>query len=148
MAGVFWPRQESPAAAGGLVSGKAARPAGAADAAPSTPELAEAPVAEIASTVAAERERMIQHVGEVFTVKDGRTATLVLEQVGELVRVAGQGRHFDGYSLLFKAGSGTPGEDGVYRLSHPALGELEFYLGSVCGPLATARYEAVISRAV
>jgi hypothetical protein len=147
MAGVLWPRQESPAAAGGVVSGKAARPAVAA-ATSSAPELAEAPVAEIASTVAAERERMLQHVGEVFTVKDGPSATLVLEQVGELVRVAGQGRHFDGYSLLFKAGSGAPGEDGVYRLSHPALGELEFYLGSVCGPLAPARYEAVISRAV
>lgn len=86
--------------------------------------------------------------GEVFLVKDGNAANLVLEQVSELVRISGQGRRFEGYSVLFKIESGVLGDDGVFRLGHPALGELELYLGSVCGPVAPSRYEAVISRAV
>ena len=91
---------------------------------------------------------MVQHLGEVFTVKQGGSVKLVLDQVGGLMSQSGQGRRFEGYSLLFKIESGALGDDGVFRLSHPALGELDFYLGSVCGPITPARYEAVISRAV
>ncbi len=88
---------------------------------------------------------MAGHRGEVFTVQNG--GKLVLDQVGELVQMAGDGRRFEGYSMIFKVESGTLPDDGVFRLSHAALGELELYLGSVCGPATPARYEAVISRA-
>lgn len=88
---------------------------------------------------------MAGHCGEVFTVNNG--SKLILDQVGGLVQMAGDGRRFEGYSLLFKIESGTLPADGLFRLSHAALGELELYLGSVCGPAAPARYEAVISRA-
>jgi hypothetical protein len=113
--------------------------------APAQPEISTAPAGVATSSVAAERERMAGHRGEVFTLNNG--SKLVLDQVGELVHMAGDGHRFEGYSLLFKAESGSLPADGVFRLSHAALGDLELYLGSVCGPGAAERYEAVISRA-
>ena len=147
LAGVLWPRNEASVAADKIASPKT--PVSAADRLVEPQASALEPgVAASSSSVASERELMAQHLGEVFTVKQGGSVKLVLDQVGGLMSQSGQGRRFEGYSLLFKIESGALGDDGVFRLSHPALGELDFYLGSVCGPITPARYEAVISRAV
>lgn len=97
-----------------------------------------------------ERSRFVQLQGESFLASSDMVdpLPLVLEEVGELVRMEGSGRKFEGYSLLFKAPSGVLPGDGAYRLVHDATGALELFLCPVGGPVIPARYEAVISRAI
>ena len=125
------------------------------------PSAAKAPAAEDApaapspvvsdSAVSVERERFARHVGEVFRAmaEGSGTTDLVLESVGPLVAMSGdKNRRYEGYSLLFKALSGVVPGDGVCRLSHGSLGDTDFYVGAVGGPVGPPRCEAVISRAV
>jgi hypothetical protein len=145
LAGILWPWKEAAVPQQEEAAGKA-NEVGDASATQTAPDASpEAPAVD--SSVSAERERFASHRGEEFKVAS-ENATLVLDEVGELVRMAGQGRRFEGYSLLFKIQSGALPGDGVFRLSHAALGELEFYLGAVAGPVTPSRCEVVISRVV
>ncbi|MCW1914898.1 hypothetical protein OJ996_15020 [Luteolibacter sp. GHJ8] len=102
------------------------------------------------SSVASERERYAQHVGETFrgSPEGGGKLDLILETVGPLLVMAGGQKRFEGYSLLFKIPKGNLPGDGMVTLSHEALGESGLYFVSVGGPTVQARCEAIISRAV
>jgi hypothetical protein len=147
LASTLWPREQTAESGAQAAAANAPLKVGPAS------EVAEAMPQEAASAdspVSAERERFARHQGEAFQViTDGAAGTtLVLDEVGALVRMAGQGHRFEGYSLLFKIQSGALPGDGLFRIRHDALGELEFYLGSVGGPASPSRCEAVVSRAV
>ncbi len=147
LAGAVWPWKSGTRPEAAALPAPPEPTPGATDAAaPDVDEVSPEP----ASPVAVERERFARHEGDTFRIADDgfSSTTLMLEKVGGLVRMAGDGRQFEGYSLLFQVRAGACPPDGLVRLSHAALGEFEFYLGSVCGPVAPPRCEAVISRAV
>jgi hypothetical protein len=146
LAGMLWPWQDAAVSQPEVVVGKGSKEASGAPSTSEAPQSSQdAPVAP--SSVSAERERFASHLGEQFEVAS-ENATLVLDKVGALVRMDGKDRHFEGYSLIFKTQSGALPSDGLFQLSHPVLGKLELYLGSVAGPVSPSRCEAVISRVV
>jgi hypothetical protein len=146
LAGMLWPWKEAASTRQEVAAGKKAKAVDNAPEESAAPQsFQEAPVAP--SSVSAERERFASHRGEEFKVV-GENATLVLDEVGALVRMDGKDRRFEGYSLLFKIQSGALSGDGLFQLRHPVLGELELYIGSVAGPVSPSRCEAVISRVV
>lgn len=103
-----------------------------------------------AGKVAEERAKFAGIEGERLIASSEATDSLplVLEEVGEVIRMEGNGRAFEGYSLVFKAAEARLPGDGAYLLVHPSIGEVELFLCPVGGPVEPARYEAVISREV
>jgi len=89
------------------------------------------------------REDFEPHIATVFEV-----APVGMDRVPvELVEVKDSGfAALDGFSLLFRGGTGPVFRHDTHRVRHPALGEMELFLGPVhIGRTDAVYYQAIFS---
>ena len=95
--------------------------------------------------------RFAPHVGSRFTLRTALvTARVTLEEAGATAshpadRAGLQGESF---SLIFRGGEGTALEDGIYRVTHPALGTFPLFISAFGLGRKGQAYQAVVDRRV
>jgi hypothetical protein len=104
---------------------------------------AEAPV----QNVFVEHSELVEQQGTEFTVM-GSEVGISLIHVSPLVISEGDGRKFEGFSLLFKGPKENPLEQRIHELHHADLGTLSLFLAPVGRPKVGVEYEAVISQQI
>jgi len=89
------------------------------------------------------REDFEPHIATVFEVAPVGMGRVPVELVE--VREAGSAL-LDGFSLLFRGGTGPVFRHDTHRVRHPALGEMELFLGPVhIGRTDAVYYQAIFS---
>lgn len=107
------------------------------------------------SLAALEVNQFLALIGETFTAQvltgenpDNR-ASFVLSDVTVLEAARGErrpaGLRSQPFSLLFLLGSGSPGESGIVRFTHDALGKVELFVHQVLSTDDGPAYEAVLN---
>lgn len=91
-------------------------------------------------------DRFASLLGETFEISDG-TGSLEarLIEATDLREVQGQGRRSRQFSLVWRGPPGARLDQRIYRVSHPALGQLEIFLVSLGPDAEGMRYEAVFT---
>ena len=96
--------------------------------------------------------RFAPHVGSRFTVRAGAlvTVAMTLEEAREIAphpadRAGLQGESF---SLVFRGSDGAALEDGIHRVTHPALGTFPLFISGFGLGRKGQAYQAVVDRRV
>lgn len=85
-----------------------------------------------------------KHVNTKFTMRYGDSQTAELRLV-EATDVGSSERQIQ-YSLLFVAPAEAPDAQGIYRVEHDQMGELDLFLVPVGKDEGGLRYEAIFNR--
>ena len=86
------------------------------------------------------------HVNTKFLMRYGDSQTAELELIS--VTDVGSSPRQEQFSLLFQAPTDAPLSQGIYRLEHDTLGDLDLFLVPIARDAAGVRYEAIFNRPV
>ena len=96
--------------------------------------------------------RFAPHVGSRFTMRTGAlvTAGVTLEEARETAphRADRAGLQGESFSLVFRGSEDAALEDGIYRVTHPALGTFPLFISAFGLGRKGQAYQAVVDRRV
>lgn len=90
------------------------------------------------------REDFDKLVGETFEIDFGEAGTVDAD-LAETAAGLGSGKHREPFSILLTCPRQTPAMQGIYKLHHAGLGELELFLVPVSSDDQGVSFEAIFS---